>query len=302
MSTGENSGPVAFIGLGNIGAPMARRLLDIPGGLFVVDLSDEAVGPFVNSGATRADTPAQAAERCGRLCVMVNTEDQVRSVLEGEHGIWSGAATSGRAETIVAIHSTISAAGARQMARESEPHGVTLVDAPVSGGAIGAAEGSLAIMSGGTRPAIDAMRSVFERYGSSLHRFGEVGAGTEAKVVRNLVTFASFAAVGEALRLAEAAGLDLNKLGQVVRHSDGVTGGAGAIMLRNTTETLDEADGLRPIFEHTASLGGKDLELARGMGIALGINTPFADLASTWLPVALGLAPPAPFAADGTNG
>jgi 3-hydroxyisobutyrate dehydrogenase len=116
-----------------------------------------------------------------------------------------------------------------------------------------------------------------------------VGAGTRAKLARNLVTFASYSAVGEALRLAEEAGVDLVQLGQVVRHSDAVTGGPGAIALRDTTAPLAEGDPLRPIFTHTRELGEKDLHLALALGEELGVDLPFARMALDQLGAALGV-------------
>ena len=85
------------------------------------------------------------------------------------------------------------------------------------------------------------------------------------------------------------AGLDVGQLGDVVRHSDRVTGGAGAIMLRPTAEEMAADDGLRPIFGHTLTLGSKDLDLAAAMGAELGVDTPFAELARRLLASALGL-------------
>src|SRR5690606_25827476 len=102
-------------------------------------------------------------------------------------------------------------------------------------------------------------------------------------------TFASFAAVGEALRLAEAAGVGLALLGDVVRHSDKVTGGPGSIMLRDTADVLSDDDGLRPIFEHTRGLGEKDLRLALELGADLGLDLPMARLAVEGLGPALGV-------------
>ena len=189
----------------------------------------------------------------------------------------------------LAVHSPISDTGARERGALAAEEGIALIDAPVSGGAIGAAEGTLAIMAGGDRSAIDACRPVFAHFASLVKRFGDTGAGTQAKIVRNLITFASFCAVGEAQRIAEAAGLNLGALGDVVRHSDRVTGGAGAIMLRQTAEAMAADDPLRPIFAHTAALGTKDLELAATMARSLGVDSPFAALSMDRLARALGL-------------
>jgi 3-hydroxyisobutyrate dehydrogenase-like beta-hydroxyacid dehydrogenase len=279
---------VGFIGLGNIGAPMASRLLEWPGGLVVFDVRAEACEPYMERGATAAASPAEVAAACGVICVMVQNEDQVRDVLSGDDGILSTA----RPGTVVAVHSTISAEGAVALAELAAGAGVDLIDAPVSGGAMGAHGGSLAFMIGGPEEAVEKCRGPFGLMAGLISHFGPVWAGTNAKIARNLITFASYAVVGEASRLAEAAGLDLVRLGEVVRHSDQITGGPGAIMLRPTAAPMAADDGLRPIFGHTATLGGKDLHLAVDMAAALGVDAPFAALAEQRLPDALGLGDP----------
>jgi 3-hydroxyisobutyrate dehydrogenase len=281
----QREGTVGFIGLGNIGAPMASRLSGPNGALVVFDVHAPAMDPFVAEGAVAAADAAEVGALAEVVCIVVQDESQVESVLAGEGGLLQGAP----AGTVVAVHSTISAEGAERLGRLAATHGVHLLDAPVSGGAIGAHEGSLAVMVGGEPEAVERARPVFERFASMVQHMGPVGAGTRTKIARNLITFAGFAVVGEAQRLAEAAGLDLGRLGEVVRHSDRVTGGLGAIMLRPTAGVMDADDGLRPIFGHTAELGAKDLHLAAEMAQRLGVEAPFAELAAGLLESALGL-------------
>lgn len=278
---------IGFIGLGNIGAPMARRLLDRPDELVVLDVAAAATAPFAAEGATVAATPAELAARARVISIVVRDEAQVAEVLDGPDGLLAGAA----AGTVVAVHSTISAEGAVALADRAAAAGVDLVDAPISGGAMGAHEGTLAVMVGGSDDAVERARPVLERYASLVVHCGPVGQGTRMKIARNLITFASFAAVGEAQRLAQAAGLDVAALGDVVRHSDRVTGGAGAIMLRPDASVMADDDGLRPIFAHTAALGTKDLDLAAELGDGLDVDTPVAELARRLLAPALGLEP-----------
>jgi len=276
---------VGFIGLGNIGAPMARRLLGIDRPLVVHDVVAAATEPFVAEGAVAAATPAEVASAASVISVVVQTEDQVRDVLDGGDGILSTASPG----TVVAVHSTISAEGAVALAELTSAAGVDLVDAPISGGAMGAHEGTLAVMVGGAPDAVERVRPVLERYATLVVHAGPVGAGTRMKIARNLITFASYAAAGEAMALASAAGLDVADLGDVVRHSDRVTGGPGAVMIRPDASVLADDDGLRAIFAHTATLGTKDLDLAAELGAELGVDTPFAAAASRSLAAALGL-------------
>ncbi len=107
------------------------------------------------------------------------------------------------------------------------------------------------------------------------------------KLARNMLTFVSYAAAAEA-GLAEACGLDLVALGKVVRHSDSFTGGAGAIMFRNTTAPMEPADPLRPLLEHTRGLGEKDLSLALALGEVVSVDLPLAQLALQRLAAGLG--------------
>lgn len=287
------TGPVGFIGLGNIGAPMATRLLAWPGGLVVFDMAPGVTDGLASRGAAVADSAAEMAEQCDLICVMVNTEQQVRAVLTGPDGILAGAGRRSYDTTpVVAVHSTISPDGAVGLATLAEAGGVMLLDVPVSGGAMGAHEGTLALLVGGDTGAFERSRGPLSLMGSMVRHFGPVGSGTRAKLVRNLITFASFAAVGEASQIAGAADLDLVALGEVVRHSDAVTGGPGAIMLRNSAAPMTSDDPLRAVFEHSASLGAKDLVLVRDLARDLGVESPVADLASANLRSALGLDPP----------
>lgn len=279
---------VGFIGLGNIGAPMAKHLESWDQGLVVFDIDDQAMQPFLDRGAFGADSPASVASRCDRICIVVQNEQQVRAVLEGDHGILIAAQPG----TVIAVHSTMSAEAAVALALLCEEVDVEFLDAPISGGALGAHAGTLAVMAGGSGEAITKMTPVLEQFSSLVVHTGDVGSGTRTKIARNLITFVSFAAVGEAQRLAEQAGLDLQQLGQVVRHSDQITGGPGAIMLRDVTGPLSPDDGLRSIFEHTATLGYKDLELAAVLGVELGVETPFVELAKEHLSNALGVEQP----------
>lgn len=279
--------PVGFIGLGQIGAPMARRLLDWPGGLVVHDVRPEALLPFLEAGARAAASPREVAESAEVISLMVRDDAQVEDVLSGQAGLIEAAAPG----TVVAIHSTIAAATATRLAEIHGRRGIEIVDAPVSGGAPGAAKGTLAVMVGASDSAFERCRDVFALWSGHVMHAGPPGAGTRAKLARNLIHFVSFAAVAEAQRLAEAAGLDLVELGKVVRHSDAVTGGPGAIMLRHTTAPVAPDDGWYPILSHVRDLGHKDLTLAIELGEDLDVDTPLARLALERLAAGLGVGP-----------
>ncbi len=274
---------VGFVGLGNIGKPMALRLAsDDRIELTVHDVAEEPVAELVAAGASAAASVAELAAAVQVVCVMVRDDDQVRDVLAQVLGV------AGDAHTVV-VHSTVAPGTPAALATTASRHGVALLDAPVSGGAMGAAEGTLAILVGGTDEAFAAARPALEVMGSKVVHAGGIGAGTTLKLARNLMHFVAFTAATEAQRLAEAAGLDLVALGDVVRHTDAITGGPGAIMHRATTAPLEPDDFWTGVFGHVRALGEKDLGFAVDLADDLGVEVPLARLALDRLGPGLGL-------------
>nr|WP_268892815.1 NAD(P)-dependent oxidoreductase [Tomitella fengzijianii] len=286
-ATRGNAGParLAYIGLGNMGSPMAQRWLDWPGGLTVCDARPAAAERVAKKGARVAATPGEAARDADVVSVAVLDDAQVREVVAGPDGIL----TTARPRTVIAVHSTIADTTATALAAECAACGVDLVDAPVSGGVAGAQKGRLAVMVGGTEEAFAAVRAPFESFAALVVHAGPVGAGTRMKLARNLLHFVSFTAAAEAQRLAESAGLDITELGKVVRHSDAITGGAGAIMLRDSTRPVAPEDGWHPILTHVRDLGEKDLALALALGERTGADLPLARRALKGLGEGLGV-------------
>jgi 3-hydroxyisobutyrate dehydrogenase-like beta-hydroxyacid dehydrogenase len=144
-------------------------------------------------------------------------------------------------------------------------------------------------MVGAPREVYERIKPVFKKWAALVIHAGEPGAGTRMKLARNMLTFTSYAAVGEAMRLAEAAGLDVQALGRVVRHTDALTGGPGAVMVRDDTAELAPDHWLYGAFTHTRGLGEKDLSLALALGDSLGIELPLAGLALERLAASLGV-------------
>jgi 3-hydroxyisobutyrate dehydrogenase-like beta-hydroxyacid dehydrogenase len=272
---------LGYIGLGNQGAPMAKRLVDWPGGLVVFDVRTEAMTPLAELGATLADSVADVAD-ADVISVTVLTDAQVREVVEE-------LAAHAKPGTVIAIHSTIEPDTAAELAERLRSNGIHVVDAPVSGGAGAADKGELAVMVGADDDAYDTVKPVFKQWASMVVRAGEPGAGTRMKLARNMLTFVGFAAACEAQKLAEAAGIDLQKLGRVVRHSDAQSGGPGAIMARDDTAPLQPDHFLYDMFVHTRGLAEKDLKLALGLGESTGIELPLAEIALRDLAAGLGV-------------
>lgn len=277
------TGPrVGFVGLGNIGKPMALRLASQGVPLSVYDVVPGPVAELEAAGATGVASVAELAAAVDVLCVMVRDDDQVREVLGSALG-------SARAGLVVVVHSTVAPRTPRQLEITAAKHGVLVLDAPVSGGSMGAVDGSLAIMVGGTEEAFAAARPVLEVLGSKVIHAGPIGSGTAFKLARNMMHFVAFTAATEAQRLAEAAGLDIVALGDVVRHTDAITGGPGAIMHRDTTAPIAEADFWFGVFGHVQALGEKDLTFATELADELGVDVPLAKLALDRLGPGLGM-------------
>src|ERR1700741_2384485 len=238
---------LGYIGLGNMGAPMAKRLVNWPGGLIVFDVRAEAMTPFSEAGAQLADTVADVAA-ADVISVTVLNDEQVRDVV-GE------LVHDARPGTVIAIHSTIRDTTAVELAKELQLQGIHIVDAPVSGAARAANKGELATMVGATDEAFTLIKEPFSRWASLIVHAGEPGAGTRMKLGRNMLHYISFAAACEASKLAERGGLNLQDLGKVVRHTDAITGGAGSIMFRDDTKPIEPDSFLYQPFLHARVLG-----------------------------------------------
>jgi 3-hydroxyisobutyrate dehydrogenase-like beta-hydroxyacid dehydrogenase len=276
---------LGYIGLGNMGAPMAKRLVEWPGGVIVFDVRAEAMTPLAEVGASLADSVADVAV-ADIISVTVLNDAQVRDVV-GE------LAANAKPGTVIAIHSTISPDTAVELAEQLVPQGIHIVDAPVSGGGGAAEKGELAVMVGADREVYERIKPAFKQWASLVIHAGEPGAGTRMKLARNMLTFTSYAAACEAMKLAEAAGLNLQALGRVVRHSDAQSGGPGAIMVREDMTQLGPDHWLFDAFTHTRGLGEKDLSLALAMGEAVDVDLPLAEVALERLADGLGVPHPA---------
>jgi 3-hydroxyisobutyrate dehydrogenase-like beta-hydroxyacid dehydrogenase len=272
---------LGYIGLGNMGAPMAKRLVDWPGGVTVFDVRAEAMTPLAEAGAALADSVADVAA-ADIISVTVLNDEQVRDVV-GE------LAANAKPGAVIAIHSTISPDTAVELAEQLLPQGIHVVDAPVSGGGGAAEKGKLAIMVGASDEAFALIKEPFKQFASLVIHAGGPGVGTRMKIARNMLTFVSYAAACEAQKLAEAAGVNLQDLGNVVRHTDALTGGAGAIMFRDDTKPLTPEHFLYQPFLHTSGLGQKDLSLALALGEATDVDLPLAEVALENLAAGLGV-------------
>jgi len=263
------------IGLGDIGRGLADNLVAAGLSVSVFDVRAEATDTYRDK-ASVATSPADLAQQSDVVLVAVVNDDQVRSVLQGENGVFAQAAPG----TTVVVVSTIATATITELHAEGSGRGVTIVDCGVSGGPAAAASGELVCMVGGSAEDVERVRPVLDVISCLVLHMGPHGAGLSAKLARNIVQYGSWLAAFEAQQLAEAAGIDLLKLGQAIRESDQRIGGAARLMFRTTAEPLpaDADAGLVELLRAGARLAHKDLAAALALGHELGVAMPLTAL------------------------
>jgi 2-hydroxy-3-oxopropionate reductase len=201
---------IGFIGLGLMGRPMAKNLLKAGYPLVVHSRSQGPVDDLVAAGAARASSPAEVARQATRIITMVPDSPDVERVLEGPDGVFSAM----QAGTIVIDMSSIAPGTARRLAQRAAELGGAMLDAPVSGGDIGAIQGTLSIMVGGDAADFLAVRPILDVMGNpdKVVHIGDSGAGQLCKLCNQMVIGGTLAVVAEALALARKAGVDAAKV------------------------------------------------------------------------------------------
>ena len=266
---------VGVIGLGSIGEGVASSLLRGGFPLVVCDVRSEATDKF-KDGATVAVSPSDLVHRSDVVVVAVVNDEQVHSVLSGPDG---GLAAAGDSTTFIIV-STISAPCVQALGAEAAALGVPVLDCGVTGGPSAAATGDLVCMVGGDAAVIERVGPVFDAISSLTVTMGAFGAGLAAKLARNLITYGSWLAAYEAQCLAEAAGISLTQLAQVVKASDVHIGGASRLMFRPTVAPFTDEDdtGLVDAMRAGASLAHKDLRAALELADSLDVELPMASM------------------------
>lgn len=250
---------IGVLGLGIMGRGMARNLLEAGFRVRVWNRTAERMDPLVEAGADRGDGPAEVASRSDVVLTCVSDTPDVEEVVLGDGGVIEGI----REGAVLVDASTISPGATRRIARRIGERGAHMLDAPISGGSEGAAEGTLSIMVGGEADVVERVMPVFRAVGETVTRVGPVGSGQTVKLVNQILVVVNMWAVGEALSFAEAADLDLEATLRAV------TGGAaGSWMLTNRGPQVVERD-WSPGF--TIDLQQKDLRLALEAADELGV-------------------------------
>ena len=254
---------IAFIGLGVMGGPMAGHLAKAGHSLTVYNRSIGKAKTWAETyGGTVAITPAKAAEEADIVISCVGNDDGLSQIALGRDGAFRAM----REGSLFIDHTTVSARIARQLFVEGESRGIHSVDAPVSGGQAGAENGKLSVMCGGTEPAVAAARIVMQAYAARIIHVGAAGAGQTTKMVNQICIGGVLQGLAEALRFAQAAELDLDKV------FDAVSGGAAqSWQMENRWKTMaqDSFD-----FGFAVDWMRKDLGLALEEARANGASLP----------------------------
>lgn len=262
---------LAFCGLGQMGEPMARRLLDAGHDLAVWNRTPERAATLVERGARRAASPAETAEGADGAVTMLATPAAVEQVVFGERGLAAGL----RAGAALVEMSTIGPHLARAIGQRL-PAGVEMLDAPVLGSVRQATEGVLQVFVGGPEPLFARWRPVLEHLGRPVH-FGALGDGAAMKLVANATLGVLMAGLGEALALADALGLDE---GLVLDALSASPIGATTTSKRDKIETGEYP----PNFK--LSLAAKDLRLVTEAATEAGLDLGLNSAARSWLEAA----------------
>jgi len=245
---------LGFIGLGAMGAPMARNLLDAGHELAVWNRSPERVDPLVEAGAYRADSPADAASDTRVTILMLTNAEAVQEVLFGEHGVVQGLP----AGAAVINMGTIGVVATTRIAEKLDDLGYRMLDTPVAGSTPVAAAGELDIMVGGTEQTFEEFEPVLAAMGKKVSHMGEVGSGARMKLINNLILGAHMAVLSEGLALGEAAGIPVEKQLEVL-----LAGGAASRVAEVKSGNLTSRS-YEPQFKLSHEL--KDLYYALELG------------------------------------
>jgi 3-hydroxyisobutyrate dehydrogenase len=259
-------GKVGFIGLGNMGGPMARNLLKAGFALVVHDIDPKKLDPLVAEGAAVETSPAAVAAAAQRTICMVETTDQAEAAIIGDQGIIRNA----QAGHIVLCMSTIDPYAARRFERRLAERGIAMLDAPVSGGTVRAKSGELSIIVGGAPETYAACEDLFRAMGKNLFHVGALGHGLAMKLLNNMLGQIQTVAIAEALVFGVKAGLDPNKIYEVIRVSTGAS-----VQFENRVPRMLKRD-FAP--GGTIDISYKDQELETAFAKRLGVPLLLANL------------------------
>jgi 3-hydroxyisobutyrate dehydrogenase len=260
---------IGFIGLGNMGLPMAQNLVKAGHAVSGFDLSEYSTERLAVGGGTRAESVADACQDAEIVMTMLPAGEQVREVYLGDQGVLAGTPFG----TLLIDSSTIDVKTARDVALAAEGKGLAMIDAPVSGGVAGAQAATLTFMVGGPVSAFERARPVLEAMGKTIVHAGGAGTGQAAKICNNMILGATMIVVSEAFLLAEKLGLDAQKLFEISSKSSGQCWSMTSYCpVPGLVPTSPANRDYKPGF--TAAMMLKDLKLAQEAARATRATTP----------------------------
>jgi 3-hydroxyisobutyrate dehydrogenase len=261
---------VGFIGLGNIGKPMAMLWAQSGRPLMVFDVATQATADLVAAGAKAAASVAELAQPSQIIGICVRDDKEVEQVLFGARGILDHA----QPDTVVAIHSTVTQESILEWHERGKPKSIHVIDASVTRAT---EPGKFCYMVGGSEPIVERCRPLLAAGGNTVVHAGPVGSAIALKLCNNLMTYASFIAIHEAYSLARAFGLDPELLHQVSR-ANGVITPSMALVMRSRDQVAKQGQAaLQSAFGPMGALGTKDLAAALQSAKKLKVSLPGAQ-------------------------
>lgn len=264
-----NIGKIGFIGLGTMGRHMAGNLVKAGFDLVVFDVKEQALAPIEALGASVAASPKEVGAKAEVVISMLPDTPDVEAVVHGPEGLLSG----DHSFKLLVDMSTIAPAAVRKISADLRKKGIALLDAPVSGGPVGAESGTLTIMAGGEDSAFQHALPVLRAMGTTITHVGPSGAGQTLKLCNQLICGINIQAICEALALARASGVDLSILRQVL-----MGGSAGSWMLDKLGPKMIARD-TRAGFRIDLML--KDLKLVQELAFELSVPLPATSLVTS---------------------
>jgi 2-hydroxy-3-oxopropionate reductase len=262
---------VGFIGLGIMGMPMARNLMEAGYELTVHNRSPEKAEELGKEGAAVAATPREVAENSDVVITMLPDSPQVREVVAGEEGVLEGISEG----ALLIDMSTISPVVTEELAEALQEKGASMLDAPVSGGDVGAIEGTLSIMVGGEQADFQRAKPLFEAMGKTITHVGPTGAGQVTKAANQVVVALTIEAVSEALVLGSAGGVSAQKILEVL------SGGLASNKVMEVKREKFLSHSFEPGFR--SELHHKDLGIALAAGREYGVVLPVTAIVDQML-------------------
>ena len=259
---------LGFIGIGLMGRPMTLRLLAAGHQVTVWNRNRDKLAPVLEKGAKAAESPAAVARAADIVMMCVTDQRAAEAVLFGLAGV----AEAARPGLLVVDFSSIAPASAREFARRLEEKGAGLVDAPVSGGVPGAEKGTLAVMAGGKVEHVERVRPIVMHLAARFTRMGDSGAGQSTKLCNQVIVGSLVAVIAEAIRLAEAAGVDARKLPEALKGGFADSLPLQIFGARMAARTFEPSIG-------AASLMLKDLSNAAAVAEHYGVELPMVERA-----------------------